>query len=233
MGKQANPCCRNLFMWRFNIWPATLSCIGEFSLGNCLKRGNLVLWQREFGWSVVIAERCKEWLLTLWTLGWCSFSFLILLCSPIRTLQLAATDFISDIHGSEELSIFLGDPDKLPSIRINLRRTLILFCLDFMSPLMLRFGVVSRKTMEWWAADGLYYFRTWKEHFTMAPGSSFVTVVQYVQWQCPICLKNYSLENLMIDPYFNWITSLVGFHLTFYAFRQNLLCELISVFILM
>jgi hypothetical protein len=76
------------------------------------------------------------------------------------TLQLAATDFISDIHGSEELSIFLGDPDKLPSIRINLRRTLILFCLDFMSPLMLRFGVVSRKTMEWWAADGLYYFRT-------------------------------------------------------------------------
>lgn len=76
------------------------------------------------------------------------------------TLQLAATDFISVIHGSEELSIFFCDPDKLPSIRINLCRTLILFCLDFMSPLMLKFGVVSRKTMEWWAADGLYYFRT-------------------------------------------------------------------------
>ncbi|KAK3137628.1 hypothetical protein QOZ80_5BG0454860 [Eleusine coracana subsp. coracana] len=29
------------------------------------------------------------------------------------------------------------------------------------------------------------------------------------KWQCPICLKNYSLENLMIDPYFNRITSLL------------------------
>ncbi|XP_043811984.1 E3 SUMO-protein ligase SIZ1 isoform X3 [Manihot esculenta] len=27
------------------------------------------------------------------------------------------------------------------------------------------------------------------------------------KWQCPICLKNYSLENLIIDPYFNRITS--------------------------
>ncbi|XP_072151478.1 E3 SUMO-protein ligase SIZ2-like [Setaria viridis] len=27
-------------------------------------------------------------------------------------------------------------------------------------------------------------------------------------WQCPICLKNYSLENTIIDPYFNRITSL-------------------------
>ncbi|KAH7560992.1 hypothetical protein JRO89_XS10G0155600 [Xanthoceras sorbifolium] len=26
-------------------------------------------------------------------------------------------------------------------------------------------------------------------------------------WQCPICLKNYSLENVIIDPYFNLITS--------------------------
>ncbi|KAK3022441.1 hypothetical protein RJ639_047671 [Escallonia herrerae] len=26
-------------------------------------------------------------------------------------------------------------------------------------------------------------------------------------WQCPICLKNYSLENIIIDPYFNRITS--------------------------
>lgn len=30
-----------------------------------------------------------------------------------------------------------------------------------------------------------------------------------LQWQCPICLKNYSLENLIIDPYFNRITSKV------------------------
>ncbi|KAL6976571.1 SUMO ligase siz1 [Sarracenia purpurea var. burkii] len=27
------------------------------------------------------------------------------------------------------------------------------------------------------------------------------------KWQCPICLKNYSLENIIIDPYFNAITS--------------------------
>lgn len=27
------------------------------------------------------------------------------------------------------------------------------------------------------------------------------------KWQCPICLKNYSLENIIIDPYFNKITS--------------------------
>ncbi|KAK4493523.1 hypothetical protein RD792_018157 [Penstemon davidsonii] len=26
-------------------------------------------------------------------------------------------------------------------------------------------------------------------------------------WQCPICLKNYSLEKIIIDPYFNQITS--------------------------
>ncbi|XP_039136793.1 E3 SUMO-protein ligase SIZ1 [Dioscorea cayenensis subsp. rotundata] len=29
------------------------------------------------------------------------------------------------------------------------------------------------------------------------------------KWQCPICLKNYSLENIIIDPYFNRITSLM------------------------
>ncbi|WOL01918.1 E3 SUMO-protein ligase [Canna indica] len=29
------------------------------------------------------------------------------------------------------------------------------------------------------------------------------------KWQCPICLKNYSLENIVIDPYFNRITSLL------------------------
>ncbi|KAJ6984204.1 E3 SUMO-protein ligase SIZ1-like isoform X1 [Populus alba x Populus x berolinensis] len=28
-----------------------------------------------------------------------------------------------------------------------------------------------------------------------------------LEWQCPICLKNYSLENIIIDPYFNRITS--------------------------
>ncbi|XP_009601717.1 E3 SUMO-protein ligase SIZ1-like isoform X2 [Nicotiana tomentosiformis] len=27
------------------------------------------------------------------------------------------------------------------------------------------------------------------------------------KWQCPICLKNYSLEHVIIDPYFNQITS--------------------------
>ncbi|XP_043718706.1 E3 SUMO-protein ligase SIZ1-like [Telopea speciosissima] len=27
------------------------------------------------------------------------------------------------------------------------------------------------------------------------------------KWQCPVCLKNYSLENLIIDPYFNRITT--------------------------
>ncbi|XVF47130.1 hypothetical protein PTKIN_Ptkin03bG0084300 [Pterospermum kingtungense] len=27
------------------------------------------------------------------------------------------------------------------------------------------------------------------------------------KWQCPICLKNYSLENVIIDPYFNRVTS--------------------------
>ncbi|CAL4886005.1 unnamed protein product [Urochloa decumbens] len=29
------------------------------------------------------------------------------------------------------------------------------------------------------------------------------------KWQCPICLKNYSLENIIIDPYFNRIMSLI------------------------
>ncbi|RLM86659.1 hypothetical protein C2845_PM04G01610 [Panicum miliaceum] len=29
------------------------------------------------------------------------------------------------------------------------------------------------------------------------------------KWQCPICLKNYSLENIIIDPRFNSITSLI------------------------
>ncbi|CAA7030955.1 unnamed protein product [Microthlaspi erraticum] len=27
------------------------------------------------------------------------------------------------------------------------------------------------------------------------------------KWQCPICLKNYSLEHMIVDPYFNRITS--------------------------
>ncbi|KAL6597535.1 hypothetical protein ACP70R_046975 [Stipagrostis hirtigluma subsp. patula] len=29
-----------------------------------------------------------------------------------------------------------------------------------------------------------------------------------IAWQCPICLKNYSLDSIIIDPYFNRITSL-------------------------
>ncbi|XP_038894174.1 E3 SUMO-protein ligase SIZ1 isoform X1 [Benincasa hispida] len=29
------------------------------------------------------------------------------------------------------------------------------------------------------------------------------------KWQCPICLKNYALENVIIDPYFNRITALM------------------------
>ncbi|XP_042503873.1 E3 SUMO-protein ligase SIZ1-like isoform X2 [Macadamia integrifolia] len=29
------------------------------------------------------------------------------------------------------------------------------------------------------------------------------------KWQCPICLKNYSLENLIIDPYFNRIATMM------------------------
>ncbi|KAJ6793623.1 E3 SUMO-protein ligase SIZ1-like isoform X2 [Iris pallida] len=39
---------------------------------------------------------------------------------------------------------------------------------------------------------------------------SFVELNQRSRkWQCPICLKNYSLENVIIDPYFNRITSLM------------------------
>ncbi|PIA38617.1 hypothetical protein AQUCO_02700085v1 [Aquilegia coerulea] len=29
------------------------------------------------------------------------------------------------------------------------------------------------------------------------------------KWQCPICLKNYSLEHIIIDPYFNRITTMM------------------------
>ncbi|XP_027343660.1 E3 SUMO-protein ligase SIZ1-like isoform X3 [Abrus precatorius] len=29
------------------------------------------------------------------------------------------------------------------------------------------------------------------------------------KWQCPTCLKNYALENIIIDPYFNCITSMM------------------------
>ncbi|KAL4359437.1 hypothetical protein AHAS_Ahas08G0077300 [Arachis hypogaea] len=29
------------------------------------------------------------------------------------------------------------------------------------------------------------------------------------KWQCPICLKNYALEDIIIDPYFNRITSMM------------------------
>ncbi|KAI3905723.1 hypothetical protein MKW92_035594, partial [Papaver armeniacum] len=30
------------------------------------------------------------------------------------------------------------------------------------------------------------------------------------KWQCPICLKNYSLEHMIIDPYFNRITAMMS-----------------------
>ncbi|RZC87504.1 hypothetical protein C5167_036045 [Papaver somniferum] len=30
------------------------------------------------------------------------------------------------------------------------------------------------------------------------------------KWQCPICLKNYSLEHMIIDPYFNRITAMIS-----------------------
>ncbi|PIN00736.1 hypothetical protein CDL12_26761 [Handroanthus impetiginosus] len=32
---------------------------------------------------------------------------------------------------------------------------------------------------------------------------------QSKKWQCPICMKNYSLDDIVIDPYFNRITSLM------------------------
>ncbi|KAJ1264439.1 hypothetical protein BS78_08G001100 [Paspalum vaginatum] len=39
---------------------------------------------------------------------------------------------------------------------------------------------------------------------------AFIEINQRLRkWQCPICLKNYSLENIIIDPYFNRITSLI------------------------
>ncbi|KAJ6901079.1 hypothetical protein NC652_027004 [Populus alba x Populus x berolinensis] len=34
--------------------------------------------------------------------------------------------------------------------------------------------------------------------------------VPWLQWQCPICLKNYCLEDIVIDPYFNRITTMMG-----------------------
>ncbi|WOL00669.1 hypothetical protein Cni_G09382 [Canna indica] len=37
---------------------------------------------------------------------------------------------------------------------------------------------------------------------------TFIELNQHSRkWQCPICLKNYSLENIIIDPFFNLITS--------------------------
>ncbi|KAJ4808853.1 E3 SUMO-protein ligase SIZ1 [Rhynchospora pubera] len=42
---------------------------------------------------------------------------------------------------------------------------------------------------------------------------TFVELNQHARkWQCPICLKNYSLENLIIDPYFTKITSMLSRH---------------------
>ncbi|KAG5598977.1 hypothetical protein H5410_030347 [Solanum commersonii] len=37
--------------------------------------------------------------------------------------------------------------------------------------------------------------------------ADFVPVNLRCPWQCPICLNNYSLEHLIIDPYFNRVTS--------------------------
>ncbi|CAK7325500.1 unnamed protein product [Dovyalis caffra] len=37
-----------------------------------------------------------------------------------------------------------------------------------------------------------------------------ITVNLRCPWQCPICLKNYSLEDIVIDPYFNRITNMMG-----------------------
>lgn len=37
----------------------------------------------------------------------------------------------------------------------------------------------------------------------------FDQALDSMQWQCPICLKNYSLENIIIDPYFNRVASKV------------------------
>lgn len=38
--------------------------------------------------------------------------------------------------------------------------------------------------------------------------NTFVELNQRARkWQCPICMKNYSLEDIVIDPYFNCITS--------------------------
>ncbi|KAF8396624.1 hypothetical protein HHK36_018248 [Tetracentron sinense] len=38
-----------------------------------------------------------------------------------------------------------------------------------------------------------------------------VTVNLRCPWQCPICLKNYSLEDIIIDPYFNRITTMMRY----------------------
>ncbi|XP_026432004.1 E3 SUMO-protein ligase SIZ1-like [Papaver somniferum] len=37
-----------------------------------------------------------------------------------------------------------------------------------------------------------------------------VTVNLCCPWQCPICLKNYTLEHMIIDPYSNRITAMMG-----------------------
>lgn len=44
-------------------------------------------------------------------------------------------------------------------------------------------------------------------------GFDLYTFIELTQrsrkWQCPICLKNYAVDNIIIDPYFNRITSLL------------------------
>ncbi|RZC70426.1 hypothetical protein C5167_033596 [Papaver somniferum] len=39
-----------------------------------------------------------------------------------------------------------------------------------------------------------------------------VTVNLRCPWQCPICIKNYTLEHMIIDPYSNRITAMVALH---------------------
>uniref|UniRef100_A0A6N2LQH8 SAP domain-containing protein n=1 Tax=Salix viminalis TaxID=40686 RepID=A0A6N2LQH8_SALVM len=37
-----------------------------------------------------------------------------------------------------------------------------------------------------------------------------ITVNLRCPWQCPVCLKNYSLEDIVVDPYFNRITTMMS-----------------------
>lgn len=48
------------------------------------------------------------------------------------------------------------------------------------------------------------------EHMGCFDLQSFIELTQHTRkWQCPICLKNYSLENIVIDQYFSHISSVM------------------------